>query len=155
MTARSKSRRDKNNRIRRAKNKQKELKKLKKTLGMIDEDGMEIMEKVKEITEQQKKKEEEEKIKNEAMEDIIREETKEQGAETEEYIELEHQESKVKHRYNTKTKRDQFGQYPVWYNAKKERKKQLLKEGKIKKKRGRPGRKMHFIDQTCNWRNIV
>lgn len=57
MTARSKSRRDKNNRIRRAKNKVKELKKLKKTLGMIDEDGMDIMEKVKEITEQQKKKE--------------------------------------------------------------------------------------------------
>ncbi|KXJ69381.1 protein LLP homolog [Aedes albopictus] len=155
MTARSKSRRDKNNRIRRAKNKVKELKKLKKTLGLIDDDGMEIMEKVKDITEQQKKKEEEEKIKQEAMDEIIRKETGELGLETEEFVEVEHQESKVKHKYNAKTKRDQFGQYPVWYNARKERRKQLLIEGKIKKKRGRPGRKMHFIDATCNWRGIV
>lgn len=154
MTARSKSRRDKNNRIRRAKNKVKELKKLKKTLGLIDEDGMDIMEKVKDITEQQKKKEEEEKIKAEVREDIIREETKD-IIDHDEYVEVAHETTGVKHRYNAKTKRDQFGQFPVWYNAKKERKKQLLKEGKIKKKRGRPGRRMHFIDETCNWRNIV
>ncbi|EDS41626.1 conserved hypothetical protein [Culex quinquefasciatus] len=154
MTARSKSRRDKNNRIRRAKNKVKELKKLKKTLGMIDEDGMDIMEKVKEITEQQKKKEEEEKIKAEVREDIVKEETKD-TVDHNEYIEIVHPESKVKHRHNTRTKQDQFGQYPVWYNARKEKRKQLLRDGKIKKKRGRPGRKMHFIDETCNWRNIV
>ncbi|XP_055608768.1 protein LLP homolog [Uranotaenia lowii] len=154
MTARSKSRRDKNNRIRRAKNKQRELKKLKKTLGLIDEDGMEILKKVEDITEQQKKKEEEEKIKREAMEDIIREETKDL-VDTEEYVEIKNQESQVVHKYNAKTKRDQFGQYPVWYNAKKERRKQQIKEGKIKKKRKIPGRRNHFIDETCNWKNIV
>ncbi|XP_058461442.1 protein LLP homolog [Malaya genurostris] len=154
MTARSKSRRDKNNRIRRVKNKQKELKKLKKTLGLIDEDGMDLMEKVKEITEQQKRKQEEEKIKSETLEDIFKQETK-NLIDTEDYVEVENQQSKIKHRYNAKTKQDQFGQYPVWYNAKKERRKKLIREGKIKKKRGRPGRKMHFIDETCNWRNIV
>lgn len=154
MTARSKSRRDKNNRIRRVKNKTKVLKKLKKTLGLIDEDGMDLMERVKEVTEQQKKKELEEKIKREAMEDIIRQETKD-VAKAEEVVEVEHPESKVKHRYNAKTKRDQFGQFPVWYNAKKERRKELLRDGKIKKKRGRPGRKNHFIDETCRWRNIL
>ncbi|XP_058831733.1 protein LLP homolog [Topomyia yanbarensis] len=154
MTARSKSKRNKNNQIRRVKNKQKELKKLKRTLGLIDDDGMDLMEKVKEITEQQKKKEEAEKIKAEVMEDIIKQETKDL-VETEEYVVVENENSKVKHRYNAKTKQDQFGQYPVWYNAKKERRKKLLREGKIKKRRGRPGRKMHFIDETCNWRNIV
>ncbi|XP_055529792.1 protein LLP homolog [Wyeomyia smithii] len=154
MTARSKGRRDKNNRIRRAKNKQKELKKLKKTLGLIDDDGKDLMEKVKEITEQQKRQEEEEKIKQEAMEDIIKQETQE-FCDTEEYVEVKHEKSNVTHRYNARTKRDQFGQYPVWYNAKKERRKQMIKEGKIKKKRRIPGRKMHFIDETCNWKNIV
>ncbi|XP_065094253.1 protein LLP homolog [Ochlerotatus camptorhynchus] len=155
MTARSKSRRDKNNRVRRVKNKVKELKKLKKTLGMIDEDGMDIMEKVKDITEQQKKKENEEKIKEEAMEELINEETKKLGKKKEKFIVIEHQETKVKHKYNTRTMQDQFGQYPVWYHPKKERKKKLLREGKIQKKRGRPGRKMHFIDSTNNWRGQV
>lgn len=154
MTARSKSRRDKNNRIRRAKNKVKELKKLKKTLGLIDDDGMEIMEKVKDITEQQKRKEEEEKLKQEAMDEIVRRET-DKLRKKEEYIVIEHPESKVKHKYNVNTKRDQFGQYPVWYNARKERRKQLLMQGKIKRKRGRPGRRMHFIDATSNYRGAM
>ncbi|XP_055629028.1 protein LLP homolog [Toxorhynchites rutilus septentrionalis] len=155
MTARSKSRRDKNNRIRRAKNKQKEIKKLKKTLGLLDEDGKDLIEKVKDITEQEKKKQEEKKIKLEVMEDIIQQETSKVAPVKKKFIVVENEQTKVKHRYNVKTKQDQFGQYPVWYKYKKERKKQLLREGKIKKKRGRPGKRMHFIDETCMWRNMV
>uniref|UniRef100_A0A2M3ZFN0 Uncharacterized protein n=1 Tax=Anopheles braziliensis TaxID=58242 RepID=A0A2M3ZFN0_9DIPT len=154
MTARSKKRRNKNNAIRRAKNKGKELKKLKKTLGLIDEDGMELMDKIKDITEQDKKEKELETVKKEAMEDIVKRETKE-TVDPNKYIEIVNPKTNVKHVYNEKTKRDQFGTYPVWYNAKKEQRKQKLREGKITRKRQFRGKRMHFIDKTSGWKNIV
>ncbi|XP_052894167.1 protein LLP homolog [Anopheles moucheti] len=156
MTARCKKRRNKNNAIRRAKNKVKEVKKLKKMLGFIEEDATEgnLMDKLKEITEQKKKEQELELLKKEALEELIKEETKE-IVNHEKYVTVVHPKTNVEHKYNTKTKRDQFGQYPVWYNARKARKKQLLREGKATKRKQFRGKRMHFIDRTCNWKALL
>lgn len=52
MTARSRKQRDRNARIKRARNKPKELLRLKKTLGMLDADGNELMENVKDVVDE-------------------------------------------------------------------------------------------------------
>lgn len=130
MTARSKKKRSKNKAIKREKNKAKELKKLKKTLGLLDEDGMDLMDKIKDITEQKAQKEELEKVKDEANEDIFKKET-EELLDHNEYVEIVNPKTSVKHVFNAKTKRDQFGSYPVWYKKKKEDAKKKIKEGKI------------------------
>ncbi|XP_052871693.1 protein LLP homolog isoform X2 [Anopheles cruzii] len=150
MTARCKKRRNRNNAIRRAKNKGKELKKLKKTLGLIDEDGMELMDKIKDVTEQEKKNQ------KETKEELIKRELKQVSAVPDDkFIEVVNEKTKVKHVYNEKTKRDQFGSYPAWYNPKKEQRKQKLKQGKITKKRQFRGKRMHYIDKTCAWKNAM
>ncbi|XP_053672532.1 protein LLP homolog [Anopheles nili] len=154
MTARSKKRRNKNNSIRRAKNKVKEVKKLKKMLGFIEEDADELMEKIKDITEQKKPDKELELVKEETKAEIFQKETKD-IINHEKYVSVVNPKTKVKHVYNIKTKRDQFGQYPVWYNVRKERRKQKLREGKATKLRQFRGRRLHFIDRTSGWKNIV
>uniref|UniRef100_A0A182SKS1 Uncharacterized protein n=1 Tax=Anopheles maculatus TaxID=74869 RepID=A0A182SKS1_9DIPT len=156
MTARSKKRRNQNNAIRRSKNKVKELKKLKKMLGFIEEDAGEgtLMDKIKEITEQKKQEEELELIKKETMEELIEKETNEY-VKREKYVTVINPKSNVKHVYNVKTKRDQFGQYPVWYNAKRERKKKRRHEGKSAKHRQFRGHRLHFIDRTSNWKALL
>uniref|UniRef100_A0A182JLR6 Protein LLP homolog n=1 Tax=Anopheles atroparvus TaxID=41427 RepID=A0A182JLR6_ANOAO len=154
MTARSKKQRNKNKAIKRTRNKVKELKKLKKTLGLIDEDGMDLMEKIKDITEQQKNQEELEKVKREAKEEIYKRETQD-TIDHNTYVEVVNPTTNVKHVYNAKTKRDQFGNYPSWYNWKKEARKQKIKEGKGVRRRQFRGRRMHFIDRTCAWKNIA
>lgn len=154
MTARSKKQRSKNKAIKREKNKVKELKKLKKTLGLLDEDGMDLMEKIKDITKQKKQEEELEKVRNEAEEEIFRKETADL-VDHNEYIETVNPKSNLKHVFNTKTKRDQYGSYPVWYKKKKEERKQKIKEGKVVRSRQFRGKRMHFIDKTSAWKNIV
>ncbi|XP_050076296.1 protein LLP homolog [Anopheles maculipalpis] len=156
MTARSKGRRNKNNAIRRTKNKVKELKKLKKMLGFIEEDVGDgnLLDKIKDITEQKKQEEELELTKKEAMEELIKEETKE-FVNHEKYVTVVNPKTNVKHVYNMKTKRDQFGQYPVWYNAKKERLKQRRREGKSVKRRQFRGHRLHFIDRASNWKALL
>lgn len=128
MTARSKGKRNKNKAIKREKNKAKELKKLKKTLGLLDEDGMDLMEKIKDITVQKKQKEELDKVKDEVTEEIFKKETADL-VDHNEYVEIVNPKSSVKHVFNAKTKRDQFGSYPVWYKKKKEDAKKKRKEG--------------------------
>ncbi|XP_052871691.1 protein LLP homolog isoform X1 [Anopheles cruzii] len=156
MTARCKKRRNRNNAIRRAKNKGKELKKLKKTLGLIDEDGMELMDKIKDVTEQEKKNQELALVEKETKEELIKRELKQVSAVPDDkFIEVVNEKTKVKHVYNEKTKRDQFGSYPAWYNPKKEQRKQKLKQGKITKKRQFRGKRMHYIDKTCAWKNAM
>ncbi|XP_035913524.1 protein LLP homolog [Anopheles stephensi] len=156
MTARSKKRRNQNNAIRRTKNKVKELKKLKKMLGFIEEDAGEgkLMDKIKEITAQKKQEEELEQVKQEAIEELIEQETKEY-VNQDKFVTVVNPKTKVKHVYNVKTKRDQFGQYPVWYNAKKERMKQRRREGKSVRCRQFRGHRLHFIDRGSNWKALL
>uniref|UniRef100_A0A182WIF1 Uncharacterized protein n=1 Tax=Anopheles minimus TaxID=112268 RepID=A0A182WIF1_9DIPT len=156
MTARCKKRRNKNNAIRRAKNKVKEVKKLKKMLGFIEEDAGEgtLLDKLKDITEQKEKEQELELVKKEAMEELIKEETKD-IVNHEKYVTVVNPKSKVKHVYNMKTKQDQFGQYPVWYNVRKERKKHLIRMGKATKRKQFRGKRLHFIDRKSAWKSLL
>ncbi|EAA11316.4 protein LLP homolog [Anopheles arabiensis] len=156
MTARCKKRRNQNNAIRRAKNKVKEVKKLKKMLGFIEEDVGEgnLMDKLKDITEQKKKEEELELLKKETLAEIVQKEQK-ATAKREKFITVVNPKTNVKHLYNVKTKRDQFGQYPAWYNPRKERKKQMVREGKDARRKEFRGKRMHFIDRTNNWKALL
>ncbi|XP_049299597.1 protein LLP homolog [Anopheles funestus] len=156
MTARCKKRRSKNKAIRRAKNKVKEVKKLKKMLGFIEEDTGEgnLLDKLKDITEQKKNEQELELLKKEALEEVVKKETKE-IIDHEKYVTVVHPRTKVAHVYNVKTKQDQFGQYPIWYNPRKARRKKLLQEGKITKRMQFRGKRNHFIDRTCNWKALL
>nr|XP_040224458.2 protein LLP homolog [Anopheles coluzzii] len=156
MTARCKKRRNQNNAIRRAKNKVKEVKKLKKMLGFIEEDVGEgnLMDKLKDITEQKKKEEELELLKKETLAEIVQKEQK-VTAKREKVITVVNPKTNVKHLYNVKTKRDQFGQYPAWYNPRKERKKQMVREGKDARRKEFRGKRMHFIDRTNNWKALL
>ncbi|XP_058126596.1 uncharacterized protein LOC131280998 [Anopheles ziemanni] len=153
MTARSKKKRCKNKAIKRETNKVKELKKLKKTLGLLDEDGMDLMDKIKDITKQKQQEEELEKVKKEVMAEIYKKET--EDVDHNEYVETVNPKTNVKHVYNVKTKRDQFGSCPVWYKKKKEEIKQKRKEGTYVRQRQFRGRRVHFIDKTSAWKNIV
>uniref|UniRef100_A0A182NGZ4 Uncharacterized protein n=1 Tax=Anopheles dirus TaxID=7168 RepID=A0A182NGZ4_9DIPT len=154
MTARCKKRRNQNNAIRRAKNKIKETKKLKKMLGFIEEDldGSDLLAKLKDITAQKKTETELDQVKQEAMDEIREKETKAvKKTKKEKHITVVHPKTKVAHVYNVKTKKDQFGQYPVWYKARKEKTKQNRREGKSTKMLQFRGRRLHYIDRTCNW----
>jgi len=113
MTARSQARRNRNARIKREKNKVKELARLKKMLGITDAD--QLMEEVKDtvqVVDKKKALTEEKLIKEEFIEEKIQQDRGDT-------IQVVNPETGKKHRYNTKTMKDQFGSYPVWYRAKK------------------------------------
>uniref|UniRef100_A0A182PHQ5 Uncharacterized protein n=1 Tax=Anopheles epiroticus TaxID=199890 RepID=A0A182PHQ5_9DIPT len=156
MTARCKKRRQKNKAIKRAKNKVKEVKKLKKMLGFIEEDAGEgsLMDKLKDITEQKKQEAEMELVKKEAKEELIKQEEK-VYVKKEKFVTVVNPKTNVAHRYNVKTKRDQFGQYPVWYKPHKERKKLMIRQGKDARRKQFRGKRMHFIDRTNNWKALL
>uniref|UniRef100_A0A182K9V5 Uncharacterized protein n=1 Tax=Anopheles christyi TaxID=43041 RepID=A0A182K9V5_9DIPT len=153
MTARCKKRRNQNNAIRRVKNKVKEVKKLKKMLGFIEEDVGEgsLMDKLKDITEQKKKEQEQEIIKKEAMQELIEKERNKIVKKKDKTITVVNPKTNVTHRYNVKTKRDQFGQFPVWHNPRSERKKYIVRKNKGGKRKPFHGKRLHYVNRTSNW----
>lgn len=116
-TNRSRKRRDEMNKVKKARNAAKELVRLKKTLGLLDADGNEIMKDVEEVatvkTAQDLKKE---KIAKEYQEiEHEFEEERDKG----ENITVVNEKTGKKHTYNTKTMKDEHGSYPPWFKPKK------------------------------------
>ncbi|XP_031624644.1 protein LLP homolog [Contarinia nasturtii] len=111
-TNRSRKRKAQMDRIKKERNSKKELLRLKKTLGLIDEHGNELIQKMEEVIEyktpEQLKKEKQAKEEKEILEELA-----EERAEGE-IVEVTNEKTGVIHRYNTKTMRDQFGSLPVW-----------------------------------------
>ncbi|XP_055321592.1 protein LLP homolog [Sitodiplosis mosellana] len=111
-TNRSRKRKAEMDRIKKERNSKKELLRLKKTLGLLDEHGNELIKKMEEVVEyktpEQLRKEKQEKEEQEILDEIAEE--KADG----EIVEVKNETTGVVHKYNTKTMRDQFGSLPVW-----------------------------------------
>ncbi|XP_004526880.1 protein LLP homolog [Ceratitis capitata] len=131
-TNRSRKRRDEMNKIKKARYEAKELIRLKKTLGLIDADGNEVMKDVSDVVtvktakelKQDKKSREEQELEHEA------EERREPGKN---FTEVNEKTGKV-HVYNSKTMKDQHGSYPPWYKPKKTAKRIRKKAHAMKKR---------------------
>lgn len=153
-TNRSRKRKAQMDRIKKERNSKKELLRLKKTLGLLDGDGNDLIKKVEEIVEY-KTPEELKKVKMKKVlrnERIISETTKcislqekEQKEEKEildeikeeadpgENVEVVNENTKKVHVYNTKTMRDQYGTLPPWMKTKNTARKIRRKEHAMKK----------------------
>ena len=114
---RSRKRRDEMNKIKKKRYDAKELIRLKKTLGLIDADGNEIMKEVAEVATVKTAKELklEKKSKEEKELEYELQEKHEKG----EKIKVINENTGKEHIYNTKTMKDQHGSYPPWFKTKK------------------------------------
>lgn len=129
---RSRKRTDKMNAIKRERNAKKELLRLKKTLGLIDADGNEIIKKVENVTQVKKLKdikkrkqtliEAEKEIKNTAIVWDVNNVLQDPEVKSEK-VKVVNEKTNIVHVYDTKTMRDQFGTLPVWMNKNKTKKK--------------------------------
>jgi len=148
---RSRKRRDEMNKIKKARYDAKELIRLKKTLGLLDADGKEIKMEIGEVAEIKTSKElkrvSEYIYTSESW--IYTEKPTLQAVKSKEERELmfEHQESLekgqpvvhvnentgVEHVYNSKTLKDQFGNFPAWFKKKKTAKRLRKKQHAQKK----------------------
>lgn len=166
---RSRKRKDAMNRVKRERNEKKELARLKKVLGIVDDEGMDLKDQVADITEfktagqikrvsyeiffwlqfylkyplctQEKREKEEAEI------EIELKERDDKG----EDIEVVNEKTNVVHVYNTKTGRDQFGNLPAWKQPRRT-------ERKIRKVNH--SRKLNFNQAWCaqfiplDWANV-
>ncbi|XP_011210898.1 protein LLP homolog [Bactrocera dorsalis] len=131
-TNRSRKRRDEMNKIKKARYEAKELIRLKKTLGLIDAEGNEVMKDVSDVAtvktakelKLEKKSREEQELEHEM------EERREPGKS---FTEVNEKTGKV-HVYNSKTMKDQHGSYPPWYKPKKTAKRIRKKAHAMKKR---------------------
>uniref|UniRef100_A0A0K8TQL7 Uncharacterized protein n=1 Tax=Tabanus bromius TaxID=304241 RepID=A0A0K8TQL7_TABBR len=116
-TNRSRKRKDAMNRLKRERYAAKELQRLKKTLGLIDADGNEVMKEISEVatvlTAKEIKKNKKIKLSEEIVKEI-KEETK-KG----EKVETVNEKTGKVHVYDTKTGRDQYGNFPPWHKGRK------------------------------------
>lgn len=129
---RSRKRTDKMNGIKRERNAKKELLRLKKTLGLIDADGNEIIKKVESVTLVKKSKdikkrkqsliEAEKEIKNTAIVWDVNNVLRDPEVKSEK-VKVVNEKTNVVHVFDTKTMRDQFGTLPAWMNKNKTKKK--------------------------------
>ncbi|XP_063708082.1 uncharacterized protein LOC134836791 [Culicoides brevitarsis] len=113
MTARSKKQRQRNLSIKREKQKVKDLAKLRKLVGLpeaMDEDHVQVVDAEKLAKKQQKR---EEAI---IEEEFIAEKTKQIIGKK---VKVVNENTKKEHVYDTRTMKDQYGMYPVWYRANK------------------------------------
>lgn len=142
-------------RIKKERNSKKELLRLKKTLGLLDEQGNELIKKMDEVIEfktpeQLKKVSILNAFSNDLMnvgtnlvfdsvQDKQAKEEKEildelaEEKDTGEDIEVKNENTGVVHRYNTKTMRDQFGTLPPWKTRRNTEKKIRKKTHAMKK----------------------
>ncbi|XP_055373483.1 protein LLP homolog [Condylostylus longicornis] len=118
-TNRSRKRRDEMNRIKRERYAKKELIRLKKTLGIIDQ-GDEIMKEVEEIAIIKSAKEIKNAKKNEDK--LLRLELDEEHSKGE-IVEVTNEKTGKVQKFNTKTMKDQNGKFPTWYKPRKTPKK--------------------------------
>ncbi|XP_037929887.1 18 kDa learning-associated protein of slug-like [Teleopsis dalmanni] len=114
---RSRKRRDEMNKIKKARYDAKELIRLKKTLGLIDADGNEIMKDVSDVA--QVKTAKEIKIEKKTKEEKELEHEMQEQREKGKKIKVVNENTGKEHIYNSKTLRDQFGNYPPWFKRNK------------------------------------
>ncbi|XP_064541761.1 protein LLP homolog [Drosophila montana] len=128
---RSRKRRDEMNKIKKDRYDAKELIRLKKTLGLLDADGKEIKMEIGEVAEIKTSKEIKRAAKSKEQQELIYEhqESLEKGKE----IPQVNEKTGVEHVYNSKTLKDQFGNYPAWFKKKKTAKRLRKKQHAQKK----------------------
>ncbi|EDV95624.1 protein LLP homolog [Drosophila grimshawi] len=128
---RSRKRRDEMNKIKKDRYDAKELIRLKKTLGLLDADGKEIKMEIGEVAEIKSAKDIKKAAKTREHQELIYEhqESLEKGKE----IFQVNEKTGVEHVYNSKTLKDQFGNYPAWFKKKKTAKRLRKKQHAQKK----------------------
>ncbi|GAB0089919.1 protein LLP homolog [Sergentomyia squamirostris] len=144
-------RKAKNNNVKRERFAVKELARLKKCLGLIDEHGNEISKEIKEIatvTDAKSIKE-----KNPAEEDEMQIDETEPSSKRIRKVHLKNEKTDVVHVYNANTMKDQFGNYPVWYNRRAEKKKTYIK-GRNNGGKSRKSRRYNLHTVTDPYKNL-
>ncbi|EDW78958.1 protein LLP homolog [Drosophila tropicalis] len=128
---RSRKRRDEMNKIKKVRYEAKELIRLKKTLGLIDADGNEIMKDISDVAEVKTAEEIKREAKSKEEQELIYEH--QESLETGEKIAVTNEKTGVEHVFNSKTLKDQFGNYPAWFKKKKTAKRLRKKQHAQKK----------------------
>lgn len=121
-TNRSRKRTDEMNKIKRARNYEKELIRLKKTVGILDKDGNEIIKQAVDeemavaITPRQRRE-----LKDQAEVDarVVYKDEVIPSNQPEENITVINENTGKEHTFNTKTLKDQYGNRPAWFKNRK------------------------------------
>ncbi|XP_017071613.1 protein LLP homolog [Drosophila eugracilis] len=128
---RSRKRRDEMNKIKKARYEAKELIRLKKTLGLLDADGNEIMKDISDVVEVKTAKELKREAKSKEEQELIYEH--QESLEKGEKVKVTNENTGVEHVFNSKTLKDQYGNYPAWFKKKKTAKRLRKKQHSQKK----------------------
>ncbi|EDV38969.1 uncharacterized protein Dana_GF24733 [Drosophila ananassae] len=128
---RSRKRRDEMNKIKKVRYEAKELIRLKKTLGLIDAEGNEIMKDISEVAQVKTSKEIKREAKSKEEQELIYEH--QESLEKGEPVALVNENTGVEHVFNSKTLKDQYGNYPAWFKKKKTAKRLRKKQHAQKK----------------------
>ncbi|XP_023159606.1 protein LLP homolog [Drosophila hydei] len=128
---RSRKRRDEMNKIKKARYDAKELIRLKKTLGLLDADGKEIKMEIGEVAEIKTSKEIKRAAKTKEQQELMYEH--QESLEKGQKIRQVNEKTGVEHVFNSKTLKDQFGNYPEWFKRKKTAKRLRKKQHAQKK----------------------
>ncbi|KAM8710205.1 hypothetical protein ACLKA7_016921 [Drosophila subpalustris] len=128
---RSRKRRDEMNEIKKKRYDAKELIRLKKTLGLLDADGKEIKMEIGEVAEIKTAKEFKRAIKSKEERELMYEH--QESLEKGQQVAQVNEKTGVEHVYNSKTLKDQFGNYPAWFKKKKTAKRLRKKQHAQKK----------------------
>ncbi|EDW68432.1 protein LLP homolog [Drosophila virilis] len=128
---RSRKRRDEMNKIKKDRYDAKELIRLKKTLGLLDADGKEIKMEIGEVADIKTSKEIKRAAKSKEQQELIYEH--QESLEKGKPIAQVNEKTGVEHVYNSKTLKDQFGNYPAWFKKKKTAKRLRKKQHAQKK----------------------
>lgn len=128
---RSRKRRDEMNKIKKARYDAKELIRLKKTLGLLDADGKEIKMEIGEVAEIKTSKELKRAVKSKEERELMFEH--QESLEKGQPVVHVNENTGVEHVYNSKTLKDQFGNFPAWFKKKKTAKRLRKKQHAQKK----------------------
>ncbi|XP_055687021.1 protein LLP homolog [Lutzomyia longipalpis] len=142
--------RAKNNNVKRERFAVKELARLKKCLGLIDEKGNEISKEIKDISMVRDAKTIKKKNKDSMQVDGEDEAVKTKKLKK---VTIVNEKTNVEHVYNAKTMKDQFGNYPVWYKRRLEKKKKH-KKGNDNGAKSRKSRKQNLFTVTDPYQNL-
>ncbi|BFF98213.1 protein LLP homolog [Drosophila madeirensis] len=114
---RSRKRRDEMNKIKKARYDAKELIRLKKTLGLLDAEGNEIMKDIADVVDVKTAKEIKRDAKTREQQELIYEH--QESLEKGQKVKVTNDKTGVEHVFNSKTLKDQYGNYPAWFKKKK------------------------------------
>uniref|UniRef100_A0A1L8DBE3 Uncharacterized protein n=2 Tax=Nyssomyia neivai TaxID=330878 RepID=A0A1L8DBE3_9DIPT len=149
-----KKQRRKNSNVKRERYAVKELARLKKCLGLIDEKGNEISKDIKDIATVRDAKTMRKK-KNAMQVDGENEPEASEETSTKKVknVAIVNEKTNVEHVYNAKTMKDQFGNYPVWYKRRLEKKKKH-KKGSDNGAKSRRARKRNLFTIADPYQNL-